>query len=91
MSLTASSQQTAVELRYSVPGRVRLYRIVRTNAVFCATSIARTMYFAWQKLVFLAVLRFESAMVESTADARGRTAKLAELGPREGLLPWSGC
>ena len=44
MSFNSSETTTAVDVRYGVPGRMREYRIVRTNAEFCTTRITSVTY-----------------------------------------------
>lgn len=43
-SFINSETTTAVEVRYGVPGRIREYLIVRTNAEFCTTRMTSVTY-----------------------------------------------
>jgi hypothetical protein len=44
VSFINSETTTAVEVRYGVPGRIREYLIVRTNAEFCTTRMTSVTY-----------------------------------------------
>jgi hypothetical protein len=51
ISFMASSQHTAVDPRYIVPGLVRLYLMSRTRHVFWTTRTTRTRYLALQGIM----------------------------------------